>query len=83
MACGVIDRLARYSALRVPDDIGIIGHDDIPQAGWAAYDLTTIRQPCDVQAEQAIDLLISRMAAADLPARVETTPVSLVERKTA
>jgi LacI family transcriptional regulator len=63
--------------------IRVVGHDDIPQASWAAYELTTIRQPTDVQAEQTIDLLISRMADTDMTARVEFTPVSLIKRRTA
>lgn len=83
MACGVIDRLRLDLAGSVPEEIRIVGHDDILQARWAAYDLTTILQPCDIQAEQAIGLLTSRMAQADLPARVEYTPASLVRRRTA
>src|SRR6185312_3198120 len=77
LACGVIDRLARDFGMKLPDDIRIIGHDDIPQAGWAAYRLTTLLQPCDIQAEQAIDLLTSRIERSDMAGRVEYTPVSL------
>ena len=83
LACGVIDRLARDRALRRMGPIRVIGHDDIPMASWAAYNLTTILQPCDVQAAQAIDLLMSRMDEPKLTARVEFTPVSLVRRGTA
>lgn len=83
MACGVVDRLVRDFDMQTPRDIKIIGHDDIPQASWAAYELTTIRQPCDVQARQAIEFLISRMSNEDLPVRVEYTPVSLIRRRTA
>jgi DNA-binding LacI/PurR family transcriptional regulator/glycerophosphoryl diester phosphodiesterase len=81
MACGVLDGLARagmgYGSVKV------IGHDDIPQASWAAYDLTTFVQPCEVQAEQVIDLLISRMADPDAVSRVEFTPVTLIKRRSA
>lgn len=83
MTCGVVDRLAREFSMQAPQDIRIIGHDDIPQASWAAYELTTIRQPCDLQAKQAIDLLVSRMSDPEMTARVEYTPVSLVRRRTA
>lgn len=83
LACGVIDRLAKDRALRRSGPIRIIGHDDIPQASWAAYDLTTFLQPCDMQAAQAIDLLVSRMEDPRLVARVEFTPVTLVQRRTA
>jgi DNA-binding LacI/PurR family transcriptional regulator len=83
LACGVLDRLARDRVLRRQPPIRIVGHDDIPQARWAAYNLTTILQPCDVQAAQAIDLLVSRMDDPRLTARVEFTAVSLVRRGTA
>ncbi|WP_028032393.1 LacI family DNA-binding transcriptional regulator [Chelativorans sp. J32] len=81
MACGLIDGLRRLGG-KVPDDVRVIGHDDIPQASWAAYELTTFRQPCDVQAEQAVSLLISRMDDPTTAERFEVTPVSLVRRAT-
>ncbi|MBY3599452.1 LacI family DNA-binding transcriptional regulator [Rhizobium bangladeshense] len=83
MACGVIDRLMQGRGRDEAPPLRIIGHDDIPQAAWTAYDLTTIRQPCDIQAEQTVDLLISRMAEPELTARVEFTPVTLITRRTA
>ncbi len=83
LACGVVDRLARDRALRRVPPVRVIGHDDIPQAAWAAYNLTTFLQPCDMQAAQAIDLLMSRMDQPKLTARVEFTPVTLVKRGSA
>ena len=83
LACGVLDRLKRDRALRRMGPIRVIGHDDIPQAAWASYNLTTILQSCEVQATQAIDLLMSRMEHPKTTARVEFTSVSLVKRGTA
>jgi len=85
LACGVLDRLARDRALRrsLTQRVRVMGHDDIPQASWFAYQLTTILQPCDTQATQAIDLLVSRMENPKMTARVEFTPVSLVRRRSA
>lgn len=81
MACGVLDGLAK--AGRGDGSVKVIGHDDIPQASWSAYELTTFQQPCDVQAEQVIDLLTSRMSEPDAVARVEFTPVTLIKRRSA
>ena len=81
MACGVLDGLAKIG--KPYGSIKIIGHDDIPQASWSAYDLTTFVQPCDVQAEQVIDLLTSRMSEPDAVSRVEFTPVTLIKRRSA
>lgn len=83
LACGVVDRLNQDRIARKFGPIRIVGHDDIPQAAWHAYQLTTVLQPCDVQAQQAVDLLTSRMQNPELPARVEFTSVSLVKRRTA
>ncbi|MDP3958826.1 MAG: LacI family DNA-binding transcriptional regulator [Pseudorhodobacter sp.] len=82
LACGVIDRLAAdrpQSKSRLP----IIGHDNIPQASWAAYDITTFLQPCDLQARLVVELLISRIGEPKTSARVEVTPVTLIMRGSA
>jgi LacI family transcriptional regulator len=79
LACGVIDRLHHDGAPAVR----VIGHDDIPQAAWGAYRLTTLRQPVDLQARQAIDLLTGRMDNPRRAAQVEFTPVTLVPRRSA
>ena len=79
----MLDRLSRDRALRRMRPLRVIGHDDIPQAAWASYNLTTILQSCDLQATQAIELLTSRMEDPKMTARVEFSPVSLVQRGTA
>lgn len=82
LACGVIDGL-RDKGVDVPGSVRVIGHDDIPQAAWSAYDLTTFVQPADTQAEIAIDLLASRISEDGLPARIVQSGVSLVRRGSA
>jgi LacI family transcriptional regulator len=44
MALGAYEA-ARRRGLRIPDDLSIIGFDDLPQARWSSPPLTTIRQP--------------------------------------
>ncbi len=57
IALGVLDA-ARYElGIRVPEELSIIGFDDIPMAGWPVYDLTTIRQPVDQMIDSAIELI--------------------------
>ena len=43
----------------IPDDVAIIGYDDVPLASWPAYDLTTVRQPVNRMVEATIDTLLS------------------------
>jgi len=57
MALGALD-VARYElGIRVPEQLSIIGFDDIPMASWPAYDLTTIRQPVDQMVDATIKLI--------------------------
>lgn len=44
MALGVYEA-ARQRGLRIPDDLSVVGFDDLPEAGWASPPLTTVRQP--------------------------------------
>lgn len=57
VACGVID-VARYEfGLRIPEDLCVVGFDDIEQAGWGAYQLTTFAQPLQHMAAAINQLL--------------------------
>ena len=61
MALGAMDA-ARYDfALRVPEDISIVGFDGAPQSRWPTYDLVTVRQPTRAMVEAAADMLIARV----------------------
>lgn len=44
MALGVYEAV-RLRGLRVPDDISVLGFDDLPEARWSSPPLTTVRQP--------------------------------------
>ncbi|MFY2826715.1 MULTISPECIES: LacI family DNA-binding transcriptional regulator [Rhodobacterales] len=61
MAIGLLDA-ARVKGVSVPDDIAVIGFDDIPMASWEAYRLTTVRQPLRRMLRQAVDILTSAEA---------------------
>ena len=69
MAFGALDHL-RGAGLRVPDDVSIIGFDDVPMAAWASYALTTLRQDPARIAREVVAILDRRDAdpepAADL-----------------
>lgn len=56
MALAVIDA-ARQRGIRVPDDLAVVGFDDIPMASWNAYRLTTIRQPVERMVQEALNLI--------------------------
>ncbi|MEU2332508.1 substrate-binding domain-containing protein [Streptomyces sp. NPDC013172] len=83
--CSDLMALGAYSALaerglRVPDDISVVGFDDLPEARWAAPALTTVRQPLAEMAATALRLLV-RMMHGDRPEGTRTElSTRLVER---
>lgn len=56
-ACGVYEA-ARLLGLRVPDELSVVGYDDLRLARWVGPPLTTIRQPLTEMAEAATRLLL-------------------------
>ncbi|MEU2976323.1 substrate-binding domain-containing protein [Streptomyces hirsutus] len=60
MALGVYEALTERD-LRVPDDMSVIGFDDLPEARWLAPPLTTVRQPLSEMAATALLLLLRIM----------------------
>ena len=82
MAVGVYQAL--YQAeLQVPQDIAVIGYDDIELASFMTPPLTTIHQPKDELGELAIDVLIHRITQPTLQQqRLQLTPI-LMERGSA
>ena len=79
MAVGAYQALYQ-AGLRVPDDIAVVGYDDIELAQYMTPPLTTIHQPKDELGELAIDVLIHRIAQPGLQQqRLQLTPV-LMER---
>ena len=58
LACGFLDEVRRRG-IRVPEDLVLIGFDDIEQARWHAYQLTTFRQP----QQQMVQHIIARLQA--------------------
>jgi DNA-binding LacI/PurR family transcriptional regulator len=57
MAMGTMDAARYRLGIKIPQEVSIIGYDDIPMAKWPTYDLTTIRQSATKMVESAIQLL--------------------------
>jgi LacI family transcriptional regulator len=74
----------RESGMSVPDDISVVGFDDIPIARYATPPLTTVRVAIDVLGARAASLLLSGLTgpARRFPrdARAEIVPAELVTR---
>jgi len=65
------------SGLHVPEDLSVVGYDDLPMAAWTSPPLTTVRQPIIEKGRLAARLLIQRMQGkqVDSPPALETSLV--------
>ena len=70
------------AGLRVPEDIGLIGFNDMEMAGWQNINLTTIRQPIAEIIEASIDLVVGTIAAPDRHPETRLFPCKVLERGT-
>ena len=66
MAIGVVDGARETFNLRVPEDVSIVGFDGVGPARFAAYNLSTVRQPVGRMTEAAVSMLIDRINDPDL-----------------
>jgi DNA-binding LacI/PurR family transcriptional regulator len=80
MAIGLIRALTE-AGRRVPDDVSVVGFDDIPVAAYVTPPLTTVRQPFDAVAQEGIKRLVHAIESPDAdPLPASGPPVDLVIR---
>lgn len=71
------------SGVLIPDDVLVIGYDDIPAAELATPPLSTVRQPYDAIVHEAIRLLAERSRRPDRPhQRIAVTPALVIRGST-
>jgi LacI family transcriptional regulator len=80
MAFGVMEA-ARVRGLRIPEDISIVGFDDIPQASHVHPQLTTIRQPLEQMGRLAAKMLLRQVEDRQRPAERIDLPTELIVRQ--
>lgn len=79
MAMGVMDAV-RNRGLRIPDDVSVVGFDDIPQAAMLRPALTTVRQPLEMMGRVATQMLLNLLnGSIKDPKRIEL-PTQLILR---
>ncbi|MEL5957670.1 LacI family DNA-binding transcriptional regulator [Streptomyces sp. CLV115] len=81
-AAGVL-RALRAAGRTVPDDIAVVGFDDIPMAEHTEPPLTTVRQPTRRMGETAARLLLSHLGGTPVPEAPVVLPTELVVRHSA
>jgi LacI family transcriptional regulator len=81
IALGALDA-ARRRDIAVPDQLSIVGFDDISLAGWESFRLTTVRQPLAQMAHAAVQALLRRIDGDDGEPRRTVFPTELIQRAT-
>ncbi|WP_172292151.1 LacI family DNA-binding transcriptional regulator [Pseudoruegeria sp. HB172150] len=79
LALGFMDGL-RAAGVTIPGDLAVVGSDDIAEASWASYDLTTIEQRPEDLSQATLDALVDRIAHPAETARIRQVGVRLVRR---
>jgi len=83
IAMGTLDAARVERGIRVPEELSIIGFDDIPMAGWPGYSLTTVRQPVEEMVEATIRVLMEAIEIPGSEAVIEVIPPALIARASA
>jgi LacI family transcriptional regulator len=79
MAVGVV-QAARRLQVAIPDNLGVVGFDDIHPTRMAALGITSMRQPARELGHRAIEILSKRIETPDSPPIHEVLPTQLIIR---
>jgi LacI family transcriptional regulator len=82
-AIGAI-RALKDAGLRVPEDVSVVGFDDVPSAAYFTPSLTTVRQPLEEMGRRGAQVLLERIADREkaFPAEIVMTPKLVVREST-
>jgi DNA-binding LacI/PurR family transcriptional regulator len=80
MALIVMDVLRYELGLAVPEQVSVVGYDDVPLAAAKAYDLTTVRQPVNRMVEVTVQVLLDQLERPTSPPQRIEIPGPLMVR---
>jgi LacI family transcriptional regulator len=82
LAVGVLQALVMLGSVAVPDDVAIIGYDDIDFSAATVVPLSSIRQPSELIGHRAVELLLAEVAGAEEREQVVFQPELVVREST-
>ena len=65
MALTTMDVIRFSLNLSIPEDVAVVGFDDVPPASWPAYNLTTVRQRANKMVECTVDIILEKIDRSD------------------
>ena len=82
-AMGAMDAIRYHLKLSIPKDVAVVGFDDIDNAHWPVYSLTTVKPSVERMVQRTVDNLVESQNRDD-PVRVmEVVAARLVRRESA
>ena len=82
MAFAVMDVIRSEYGLNVPEDISVVGYDNVPEADWPAYNLTTVEQTVDDMITETVNILLEQMEHKQVNEVHKVTDARLIIRGT-
>ena len=83
MAFAVMDTIRAEFGLRIPHDMSIVGYDDVPEAAWKGYDLTTVAQSWRKMIDATVTILLEQIENEVVKKCAAVLPAELVVRGSA
>lgn len=81
IALGAMDTIKYELDRRIPEDVSVVGFDDIEMAAWPVYSLTTVRQPVEEMMDHTVDLLCGSPADQEDGFGLKLFEARLIRRK--
>lgn len=83
MAFAVMDVIRYELNLRIPEDVSVVAYDDVPEASWKAYNLTTVSQSSDDMIEATVTMMLEQIENRFVSKRSTVIPVDIKIRNSA
>mgnify|MGYP000077962865 CR=1 FL=1 len=81
IAMATLDLAVHKLNIKVPEELSIVGFDDIPPAGWPSYNLTTVRQPFGMLVDTTINVLLDAISNPGMQPVQRVIPPRLIWRE--
>jgi len=76
--------VARHEfGLRIPEDLSIVGYDDVGPARWPSYGITSVTQPIEPMVEATVDILMDQIHSGEIEPQHKVLPGELIVRSSA
>lgn len=83
MAVAVMDVARHEFGLAIPEDLSVVGYDNVGAARWPSYDITTVEQPISQMVEATVEILMDQIASGEIEAIHKVLSGEMIVRSSA